>query len=62
MPLVNDRASAEAILRRERSDRVVHGVHEIHAAAALEARPPRWPRPSTLRSGLGQSAKQLLNR
>ncbi|PSQ77934.1 MAG: hypothetical protein BRD35_02700 [Bacteroidetes bacterium QH_7_62_13] len=30
MPLVNDRPNAEAILRPERSDRVVHGLYEIH--------------------------------
>ena len=37
MPLVSYRANAEAILRWERSDRVVHGLHEIHEVAGHRA-------------------------
>ena len=56
MPLVSYRASAEPVLRWERSDRVVPGLHEIREVAALGAQ-----RPSTHRGGHRQSAKQLLN-
>ena len=37
MPLVSYRADAEAILRWERSDQVVHGLHEIHEVAGHRA-------------------------
>jgi len=37
MPPVSYRANAEATLRWERSDQVVHGLHEIHDVAALGA-------------------------
>jgi len=57
MPLVSYRASAEPVLRWKRSDRVVSRLHRIREVAALGAL-----RPSTLRGGHRQSAKQVLKR
>ena len=57
MPLVSYRARAEPVLRWKRSDRVVSRLHGIREVAALGAL-----RPSTLRGGHRQSAKQVLKR